>query len=307
MGVPGVPADIEDLLRRRQRARAEKDYALADRLREQVARAGWEVRDGPEGQVVESALDRVESHAGRAAVESQWGAPDLLEFSLCIAAHGWVEDIGRLVAALAGAGERLEAVVVDVRNAGIRPRDIAPAAAGPAVRVISLREEVGHAEAWNVAARLARGRLLFFVEPSLEFESAVLDRLAAALEDPDVGLAGPYGLDTSDGHNFEPSTKVEVAALEYLLALRRADMERVGEFDRRFHFYRNLDIHHSHQARAAGLRVVRVDCGPVTRHPHRLWESTPAGERERLSRKNFNHFLERFGQPLTGAGGSGGG
>jgi cysteinyl-tRNA synthetase len=38
-----------ELLERRERARAERDFELADRIRAQLRERGWEVRDGPEG------------------------------------------------------------------------------------------------------------------------------------------------------------------------------------------------------------------------------------------------------------------
>jgi len=38
-----------ELLRARERARAERDYAAADALREQLGERGWEIRDGPDG------------------------------------------------------------------------------------------------------------------------------------------------------------------------------------------------------------------------------------------------------------------
>jgi cysteinyl-tRNA synthetase len=40
-----VPADVIDLAERRKAARADGDYAQADRLRAEVERAGWELRD----------------------------------------------------------------------------------------------------------------------------------------------------------------------------------------------------------------------------------------------------------------------
>ncbi|HKH30205.1 MAG TPA: DALR domain-containing protein, partial [Gaiellaceae bacterium] len=40
-----VPADVIDLAQRRKAARADGDYAEADRLRGEVERAGWELRD----------------------------------------------------------------------------------------------------------------------------------------------------------------------------------------------------------------------------------------------------------------------
>jgi cysteinyl-tRNA synthetase len=42
-------APERELLERRQAARATKDYAAADRLRDELAERGWKVRDGPDG------------------------------------------------------------------------------------------------------------------------------------------------------------------------------------------------------------------------------------------------------------------
>ncbi len=46
---PQVPAQALELARRRDVARAERDYAEADRLRDELRAIGWEVRDGPDG------------------------------------------------------------------------------------------------------------------------------------------------------------------------------------------------------------------------------------------------------------------
>jgi cysteinyl-tRNA synthetase len=44
-----APAEVRELAERRLRARAERDFAAADRLREELAAMGWEVRDEPGG------------------------------------------------------------------------------------------------------------------------------------------------------------------------------------------------------------------------------------------------------------------
>jgi len=46
---PRAPAAVRELAERRERARGERDFLTADRLREQIAALGWEVRDGPAG------------------------------------------------------------------------------------------------------------------------------------------------------------------------------------------------------------------------------------------------------------------
>jgi len=46
---PGPPAEAEALASRRTAARAARDWAEADRLRDELRSMGWEVRDGPQG------------------------------------------------------------------------------------------------------------------------------------------------------------------------------------------------------------------------------------------------------------------
>ena len=45
----GVDPATADKVRRRDEARAGRDFALADQLRDELVAAGWLVEDGPEG------------------------------------------------------------------------------------------------------------------------------------------------------------------------------------------------------------------------------------------------------------------
>ena len=45
----GPPEELVELARQRTEARSAKDFAEADRLRDEVRAAGWEIRDGPDG------------------------------------------------------------------------------------------------------------------------------------------------------------------------------------------------------------------------------------------------------------------
>jgi cysteinyl-tRNA synthetase len=47
--VEQAPAQVRELAERRERARAERDFAAADSLRREIAALGWEVRDGDAG------------------------------------------------------------------------------------------------------------------------------------------------------------------------------------------------------------------------------------------------------------------
>ncbi len=44
-----APPEVRELASQREQARADRDFAAADQLRDQIAALGWEVRDGPGG------------------------------------------------------------------------------------------------------------------------------------------------------------------------------------------------------------------------------------------------------------------
>ena len=44
-----APEDLKRLAAEREDARAVRDFERADRIRDQLAEAGWEIRDTPEG------------------------------------------------------------------------------------------------------------------------------------------------------------------------------------------------------------------------------------------------------------------
>jgi cysteinyl-tRNA synthetase len=47
--VAAVDPQADELLRRREQARRERDFATADRMRDELRERGWEIRDGPDG------------------------------------------------------------------------------------------------------------------------------------------------------------------------------------------------------------------------------------------------------------------
>jgi GT2 family glycosyltransferase len=80
------------------------------------------------------------------------------------------------------------------------------------------------------------------------------------------------------------------------MAFRREALRAVRGFDRRFRFYRNADLDLSFAIRDAGWRAVQTEPLPVVRHEHRGWASLPDAERDRLSKRNFYRFLDRWGE-----------
>ena len=164
------------------------------------------------------------------------------------------------------------------------------------LRVLRFDPAVGFAAAVNAGIEISAGEVCVVLDTSVEMTADAITPLLEALQDHSVAVAGPFGLRAKAGmKEFEESLGPEVDAIEaYCLAFRREDGLAVGGLDPKFRFYRIADIDFSFRLREAGGRAVRVPGLPIERHEHRLWESTPQAERDRLSRRNFYRFLDRW-------------
>jgi cysteinyl-tRNA synthetase len=288
-----VPEQVRRLAEDRQRSREAKDFGAADAIRELIRRAGYEVTDTPQGPV----LSRIETPRVIPAtgavrpedVRPLIDRPPDHDISIQWVVEGWPEDVVRGIASFdrRHPDARRRHVVVDVAGVdpGVWPDD---------VDVVRLHPGTGWAAARNVGLLRASGRIVVAVDGCVECTGDVLTPLRAALEDPAVGLTGPFGIVTDDLRDFHGSPGPEVDAVEgYLMAFHRSLVEDGLRFDEKFRFYRTADIELSFQVKDRGLRVTVTDI-PVRRHEHRMWANTPEDRRAALSKRNFYRFLGRW-------------
>lgn len=288
-----VPDEVRALAAERDRRRDEKDFAAADALRDRIAELGFTVVDTAEGPRLEPIAATAPERARAADVESVLDDPSTLEASVHWVVEGWPEDVVRALRGFRAHedGREVQYVVADVTETD-------PSTYGDGVEVVSLEPGTGWGAARNAGLRRSRGRIVLVMDGSVEPEGDVLGPLERALEDPSVGVCGPFGISTNDLREFHDSDGTgpdrEVDAIEgYLMAFRRDVIRDVGLFDEKFRWYRTADIECSFRVRDAGFKAVLVDV-PVRKHEHRVYHSTPPDERDRLSKRNFYRFLERF-------------
>jgi GT2 family glycosyltransferase len=169
------------------------------------------------------------------------------------------------------------------------------------VEVIAAHQtsDLGFGAAQNMALAAATGDVVVLVDTSLELTGDLFGDLEAALDDPTVAVAGPYGLVTVDLCDYEERTVGDVAAVQgYCLAARRADLVAAGGVQEAFTWYRNADIDVSLRLRTLDeppvRRAVAAGAGHCTRHTHRAWEATPEAERGERSRHNMGIVHEVF-------------
>jgi cysteinyl-tRNA synthetase len=283
-----IPDDIRALAALRQEARTVGDYVRADALREQLRARGYEVVDapgGPELRPIETAGPP--TYAASEDVPTLLDSPPECRASIQWVVQGWPEDVARGIESFRRhcSNHSIQQVVVDATGLGSHewPAD-----------VVRFAPQAGWAAARNAGLRRSAGEVVVVVEGSVEATGDVVAPLLRALDDPAVGITGPFGIVTEDLREFHESAGPDVDAVEgYLMAFRRGLVQDGLRFDERFKFYRTADIELTFQVKAKGLRAT-VTPVPLERHEHRVWANTDEAERARLSKRNFYRFLDRW-------------
>jgi cysteinyl-tRNA synthetase len=296
-----VPEEVRRLLDERTTARADRDFTRADALRDAIGALGWDVQDGPSGSSVRPMLPPVAAGTGYARPEdlaSRLDEPAEVALSVVLVVDDHPADLARMLAGLAAYPPAVTWDLTVVANAPVEPVEGLVADLGlPVVpTMIVTTERLGWADAVNLGMRRAMGSIIALLDTSLEPAGDWSTPLAAAFDDPQVGLAGGWGVRSSNGRQFEDAPPGEVDAVEgYCLAVRRDVLRATGQFDHRFRWYRNADLDFSFRARDAGWRAVRTAQLPFARHEHRGYAALDEDERTRLSKRNFYRFLRHWG------------
>ncbi len=293
-----VPAEVAALAERRAGARAAKDFAVSDRLREEIAAAGWVVRDRPDGYAL-SPRPPYAVLPSVADLPDRRSEPDARRCTVALLVDGWPDDVRTCVEALLTHAPPDVAVVL-LENG--------PTDAGPVVHQLAAahpgRVEELHVErpaGWGPArqalldADVATVHVLMDVSTVLEGD-ALSPVLAAFDDDASVVGAGWRGVAVQDGwREFADAGPGEVEALlGYLFAVRRSAALQVPP-PARARFYRNADMEWSFLLREAGGRlVVPAEPLPLRQDRHRGYYDSDPAFRDRESKKTYDRFLQRF-------------
>ncbi|MFO0881306.1 MAG: glycosyltransferase family 2 protein [Gemmataceae bacterium] len=155
---------------------------------------------------------------------------------------------------------RLEIIVIDNHSSDGAPEMVAREF--PRVRLVRNPTNVGFARGCNQAARLARGRYLFFLNNDTVLPRETLARLVRfSREQPDAGLIGPRLRDGKGRIQCSARCRPSVAALMHRLALLRW----TGLFRRAYSRYRGRE------EGGEQPRAVEVLMGAALLMPRRLY------------------------------------
>jgi hypothetical protein len=291
-----APHPVQELAERRAQARAERDFAAADRLRDEIAAAGWTVTDAPGGWTLTPAFSRYVP-----ALDSLVPAQEAAA-TVSVLVEGWPSDAAtclRSVLANTGGDVTVQVITLGLDQPGRDEIDGAMLDRPSRGVCWHVTHPAGWADARNAALRADSSPVHVWCEPSTVFDGDAVAPLLDALADPAVVAAGWHGVnvDVADGwRSFSSAGPGEVDALTgYLLAIRRTAALASGGPDPRARYYRNADLDFCFRLKdASGGRVVAVADLPCHQQRHHGFHDVDPQMRERESRRNYQHFLERF-------------
>jgi hypothetical protein len=281
--VPDAPPDVVALAERRAAARAAKDFATSDALRDEIAAAGWLVKDTADGWSL-AEKPPYDVHDRVTDLPDRSGEPDTRAVTVAVLAEGWPEDVRRCTDSVR-AHTTAHVLVLD---AGLGYDD-------PGVEVLHLATHPGWAAARTALLRADTATIHVALDPSLELTGDAITPVLTAFDDPAVVVAGGWGVNVADDwQSFHDAEAGEVdAVLGYLFAVRRA-AALVTPPHPKARFYRNADMEWSFALRAAGGTAFMTGPLPAVRHRHRGYHDTDPAYRDKESKRTYDRFLQRF-------------
>lgn len=289
-----APEHVMALARERAQARAERDWARSDELRDAIAAQGWIVRDTAEGFALS---ERPPYEVARDATALA-ALPPVTGCGIVagIIVDGWGDDLRRCVEALVA---HTHACVVLLDNASDAGAVVHELALAHPERVVERHVErpLGWSAATVALMASHDARVHVSMDSSTVVEGDAIAPLAAAI-DGDVVAAGWQGADVDTDDAWRSVVAAGPGEVDVLLGYLMA-VDRLAGLATPPHpkasFYRNADLEWSLLLRAAGGRLVvpRSDL-PVRQERHHGYHDTDPELRDRESKRTYDRILREF-------------
>lgn len=283
-----APDSVHELARARQEARAEKNFALSDQLRDEIASQGFEVVDVAGGYelrpkkrfpVYESTRDIRPINSGK------------FEITVAMIVDGFHEDAATCIKAIKDHSQCAIAVLV-VGDPGVLVNEL-----DSRTSLAQVNENFGWGENANALLRNVTSEFIVIMDPSTIFTGDAITPVLEELKKRDfvaVGWRGGLVNLEDDWRSTDDKGAGEVDVLfSYFIGMHREDALAARGFSNRAVFYRNADIEFSLNLRHSNGRLLQMDL-PLDQARHHGYHDSEPEYRDAQSKKNYDRILERF-------------
>lgn len=287
-----APDAVVALAQERAQAKADRDFARADQLREAIDQAGWRIVDTPSGfeLIAKPPYDLVPTIDALQPIDASGAV------TVGLILDGWWSDFEKCLQSI-GAYSDVQVLVLDVSNdveTSMALTDYAKA--HPFVTAFHVERDPGWGRSARRLAELASTPFHVFMDPSTTFTGDAIAEMLSAMRD-DVVAVGWKGalVDLKDEWRSVVDAgpgEVDVL-LGYLMMVRREALLATDYPHPKARFYRNADLELSLGLRAHGGRLLALDL-PVEQGRHHGYHDSDPTMRARESKRTYDRILATF-------------
>ncbi len=283
-----APEKLHELGRARQAARADKNFALADQLRDQIAQDGYEIVDVADGFELneKSLVISVDD------IQKLKNLPNsAYQLTVAIIVNGFHEDA---ITSINTIKEHSSAEIVVLAT---EPAKDLGVVVDSHTKVFHLEKDPGWGECANALLKIAATPYVVIMDPSTTFTGDAITPVLEELNKKDfvaVGWRGGLVNIEDQWRSVDDKGAGEVDVLfSYFFALDKDAALAAGGFNVRAIYYRNADMEFSLRLKHAAGRLLQMDL-PLAQGRHHGYYDTEESFRDAQSKKNYDRILERF-------------
>jgi hypothetical protein len=282
-----IPDEVIAFAEDRLIARDNKDFALADTLRNTIANAGYEVVDVAGGfELIKKAAFITLAYA------RDIRSIDLeKETTVAIIVEGFTDDALASVRSIK-ANSDCGIVILSIGDPGPLVVEM-----DPRTYLFAVAPGAGWGDCANALLTKINSKYLIIMDPSTSFTGDAISPVVEQLNEGEYVAVGWRGglINTDDEwRSVDDKGDGEVDVLfSYFLALNREAILETGGFNPRAIYYRNADIEFSLKLRQTGGRLLQMAL-PLKQGRHHGYYDVDPDYREAQSKKNYDRILERF-------------
>lgn len=283
-----APESVHELARARQEARAARDFAKSDELRNEIAAQGFEVVDVAGGYELRPKKRYATYESTRDIRPINSGK---YEITVAMIIDGYHEDAIETIKTIKQHSDCAITMLV-LGDAGIIADQL-----DARTSLVVVTEDFGWGENANALLRNITSEFVIIMDPSTRFTGDAVAPVLAELKKREyvaVGWRGGLVNLEDDWRSADDKGPGEVDVLfSYFIGMHREDAIAARGFNNRALFYRNADIEFSLGLRHANGRLLQMEL-PLVQDRHHGYHDSDPEYRDAQSKKNYDRILERF-------------
>ena len=282
-----IPDSVTALAQARMDARAAKDFALADKYRDELLQAGFEVVDVAGGYELKPKKPYI-----TLAYPRDIRTIDLeKDVTVGLIVDGFTEDALEIVKAIK-ANSDCGVAIISIGDAGTLFEQM-----DKRTYLISVNPGAAWGDCANVFLEKVQSKYVIIMDPSTRFTGDAITPVVQELEKGEfvaVGWRGGLVNTDDEWRSVDDKGSGEVDVLfSYFMAFNRLAMIEVGGFNPRAVYYRNADIEYSLKIRQAGGKLLQMEL-PLIQERHHGYHDVDPEYREVQSKKNYDRILDKY-------------